>query len=383
MTRRRQLLAVLLILLATVPALWSRRDGQAAAQVLPAHLSDREFWRLVSDLSERGGYFRSDNLISNEREFQHVIPELTRRVSPGGVYVGVGPDQNFTYIVALRPRMAFVVDIRRQNLLLHLLYKAIIEQSSDRADFLSRLFSRKRPDQVSRDSTAKELFAAYEPVAPTDDRYTSNLRGVFDRLQKHHKFTLTPEDVHAIEYVYSAFYTAGPDLRYSFPRGFGGQWFPSYAELMTETDGDGAELSYLASESRFQTLKRYEEANLLVPVVGDFGGDRALRQLGDYLRDHGASVSAFYTSNVEQYLFQGDGWKRFFDNVASMPIDAHGTFIRAFFNRGYGFQRGFPDTQSATLLDSIGALLADVKAGRIQSYYDIIEHSTSVEGVIR
>ncbi|MGE5245177.1 MAG: hypothetical protein ACM3SQ_13185 [Betaproteobacteria bacterium] len=380
--RSRRLLAVLLIVLAAAAALWSRRDGQAASQTLPTHLSDRDFWRLVSDLSERGGYFRSDNLISNERQFQHVIPELTRRLPPGGVYVGVGPDQNFTYIVALRPRMAFVVDIRRQNMLLHLLYKAIIEQSKDRADFLSRLFSRPHPGTLSRASTAQELFAAYESVAPTDERYKSNLRSVLDRLEKHHKFPLTPEDVHGIEYVYSAFYTAGPDLRYSFPRGFGARWFPSYAELMTETDSDGAQLSYLASEPRFQTLKRYEESNLLVPVVGDFGGEKALRRVGDYLREHGASVSAFYTSNVEQYLFQSDGWKRFFDNVASMPIDDHGTFIRSFFNRGYGFQRGFPDARSTTLLDSIGGLLADVKAGRIQSYYDVIEHSTPSEGVV-
>ncbi len=383
MTRRRSILAVLLVLLAVTAALWSRREGQAAGETLPNRLSDRVYWRLVSDLSERGGYFRSDNLISNEREFQHVIPELTRRVLPGGVYVGVGPDQNFTYIVALRPRMAFIVDVRRQNMLLHLLYKAIIEQSSDRVEFLSRLFSRRRPDKVGRASSAQDLLAAFDTVAPTDDRYRSNLRNVLDRLQKHHKFALMPEDVHSIEYVYSAFYTAGPDLRYSFPRGFGGRWFPSYAELMTETDAHGEQLSYLASEGRFQTLKAYEEANLLVPVVGDFGGEKALRRVGDYLREHGASVSAFYTSNVEQYLFQSDGWRRFFENIAAMPVDEHGTFIRAFFNRGYGFQRGFPDARSATLLDSIPGLLADVKAGRIQSYYDVIEHSSPSEGVVR
>jgi hypothetical protein len=39
-----------------------------------------------------------------------------------GVYVGVGPYQNFTYISALDPDIAFVVDIRRKNLLHHLLY---------------------------------------------------------------------------------------------------------------------------------------------------------------------------------------------------------------------------------------------------------------------
>ena len=69
-----------------------------------------------------------------------------------------------------------------------------------------------------------------------------------------------------------------------------------------ETDAAGVEHSYLADEANFQTLRNYEVNNLLVPLVGDFGGNKALRTLGQYLRDHGATVTLFYTSNVEQYL---------------------------------------------------------------------------------
>src|SRR5262245_13142850 len=94
---------------------------------LPDRLSDSEFWTLISESSEPGGYFRSDNFVSNESAFQHVIPVLKKRIKPGGVYVGVGPEQNFTYVAALGPKLAFVVDIRRQNMLLHLMYKALFE----------------------------------------------------------------------------------------------------------------------------------------------------------------------------------------------------------------------------------------------------------------
>src|SRR5438132_6263889 len=94
---------------------------------LPARINDQTFWHLVVDLSEAGGFFRSDNLVSNETTFQHVIPELRKRTRAGGVYLGVGPDQNFTYITAMRPKMAFIIDVRRQNMILHLMYKAIIE----------------------------------------------------------------------------------------------------------------------------------------------------------------------------------------------------------------------------------------------------------------
>src|SRR2546427_12176095 len=112
---------------------------------------------MIDEFSEPGGLFRSDNFVSNETTYQEVIPELKKHSSPTGVYLGVGPDQNFTYITALRPRMAFIVDIRRQNMIHHLLFKAMVEMSDDRADFLSRLFSRPRPAGLDKSSTPRPL----------------------------------------------------------------------------------------------------------------------------------------------------------------------------------------------------------------------------------
>ena len=121
-----------------------------AADTLPSQLSDQEFWKLSSESSEPDGTFRSDNLLSNELYFQYVIPPLNETAKPGRVYMGVGPEQNFTYIAALKPKMVFIVDIRRGNLDLQLMYKALFELSPTRADFLSRLFSRRLPDSVTR-----------------------------------------------------------------------------------------------------------------------------------------------------------------------------------------------------------------------------------------
>jgi len=156
LARHRFSLFAVALLLLLVAALFAPRV-HVASDTLPKQLSDRAFWQMIVDFSERGGFFRSDNLISNESTFQQVIPELKQHAT-GGVYVGVGPDQNFTYITALQPRIAFVIDIRRQNMLLHLMYKAIIEMSEDRADFLSRLFSRPRPSHFDRASMPQALF---------------------------------------------------------------------------------------------------------------------------------------------------------------------------------------------------------------------------------
>jgi hypothetical protein len=366
-----------LVLLLLLAALCVSPRVTPTVDTLPAQLTDEAFWTLVGDLSEEGGYFRSDNLISNEDAFQQVIPTLRQRLSPGGVYVGVGPDQNFTYLVAVQPRMAFIVDIRRQNMLLHLMYKALVELSPDRVELLSRLFSRPRPADAAAAWSAHALFEAFGGETPREDLYRANLAAIEDRLLRAHRFTLSSDDLAAIQYVYRAFYAGGPDLRYSYPRQFGGaRMFPSYAELMMETDGDGEPHSYLASETNYQVLRTYELKNLVVPVVGDFGGGKALRSIGGYLKAHGATVSLFYTSNVEQYLFQSSAWRRFFDNVGRLPVDDNSAMLRSFFNAGYPYAgRTTRIGRSSMLIDSIPGLLGAVRSGRVQSYYDLIDRA--------
>src|SRR4029079_17735778 len=161
----------------------------AAAQ-LPARLTDAEFWTLVTDLSEPGGTFRSENLLSNEARFQFVIPDLVDGIRPGGVYLGVGPEQNFTYIAAVKPSIAFIVDIRRGNLDLHLMYKALFELSSDRAYFVSRLFSRPRPEGLKSASTAEDIFDAYARAQPSEALYRENLKAIERLLVEKHGFAL-------------------------------------------------------------------------------------------------------------------------------------------------------------------------------------------------
>jgi hypothetical protein len=375
---RRHFVAHFVAVATLIAAVWvGPRVHVSSGEALPARLSDRAFWKMIGDFSEPGGYFRSDNLISNESTYQQVIPELRNRTAAGGVYIGVGPDQNFTYVTALKPRIAFIVDIRRQNLLLHLLYKSLIEMSDDRADLLSRLFSRKRPAGLTRTSSPQALFEAYH-AAPADEAlFQKNLRGIVDRLTRHHGFSLFPQDRQSIEYVFRSFYTGGPDVRYSFPRQFGGRWFPSYAELMTETDDMGVNHSYLANDQNYQALREMERNNLIVPVTGDFGGGKAIRAVGQYVKDHRATVTFFYTSNVEQYLFQSDAWQKFFGNVAALPFDENSIFIRAFFNMGFRYPppNVNGNVQSATMLEPMADAVAAFRDGRIQTYYDVIERS--------
>jgi hypothetical protein len=361
----------------SVAALYLVPPSDAPTRTLPEGFSDAEFWNVIDDFSEPGGYFRSDNLVSNESTFQYVIPELTTRTKPGGVYLGVGPDQNFTYIVALRPKLAFITDIRRNNMLLHLMYKALIELSDNRVEFLSKLFSQAIPAKLAKDITTEDLFRIFSAGTKDPELEQQNLRLVLQQLQEHHNFPLTVDDTRNIEYIHRAFGDSGPQIRYSYPNQYGRR-FPSYAELMQEEDEEGERHSYMASEENFQLLKKLQIENRIIPVVGDFAGERALRSVGRFLREHGATVTAFYTSNVEFYLFQSDDWRKFLTNVSNMPMDGDSLFIRAYFNtygRLYNQTFAGPATRSVTLLDNMSGLVAAFEAKQIRTYYDVVQRS--------
>ena len=258
-TKRCLLIATFILAVGLNGLTWVS-GGRVFAETIPAELSNEQFWKISSESSEADGEFRSENLLSNEYGFQYVLTELNRVVKPGRVYMGVGPEQNFTYIAATKPKMVFILDIRRGNLDLQLMYKALFEMSADRAEFVSRLFARKRPEGLGKQSSADEIFDAYAKVQPSEVLYTENLKAILDHLTQKHGFALSDKDRSGIEYVYGNFYRFGPDINYNSAQGgFGGGGNRvTYAELMTAGDDRGEPHSYLANEQNFAFLKELE-----------------------------------------------------------------------------------------------------------------------------
>lgn len=321
--RRRDATILLALVLSSAFAGHAGCESDARRGTLPTKLSDNEFWRLSTEFSEAPGVFaHSDNLVSNEIQFVHTIRILR---SNGGVYVGVGPEQNFSYIARLRPGMAFIIDIRQENRNLHLLYKALFEVSADRADFVSRLFSRRRPANVGATTTVQTLFEEYEGAKPDDRLREANARMVRERLLDTHRFPLSPSDLAGIDHALHAFYSDGPDIHYGRLRPNDSPG-PSYRLLMTATDVSGQHRSYLASEEDFAYVKDLHARNMIVPVVGDFAGPRAISRVGGYVRKHSGTVSAFYASNVEVYLNRQQ-MQTFCGNLAALPYDSRTRFV--------------------------------------------------------
>ncbi len=349
---------------AAAPAAAPKAPAAAPAKpTLPDRLSDDEFWKLSTQFSEPDGSFRSDNLLSNEVWLQYVIPDLLNVAKQGRVYMGVGPEQNFTYITALKPQMAVIVDIRRGNLDLHLMYKAIFETSADRPEFLSKLFARKRPAGLTASTNVHDLFDAYANVTPDEAYGKQTFDAMVDYLKTKRHFQLAQQDVDGMLFVYQFFEQYGPDLTYWMSGGFGGgrgggfgRNSPTYADLMQNTDAAGTLRSYLATEENFNFMKQLETRNMLLPVVGNFAGPKALRAVAAWLKEHNAVVSAFYLSNVEQYLNMDGIWNDFCANAATLPVDDTSQFIRSY--RGGG---GGPGYGGGSLTQGIFPMTEDLK----------------------
>jgi len=333
-------------------------------------ITDAEYWRLVTVLSEPGGAF-SQQLMSNEDSAQVVVPALQAAVAPGGVYIGVGSEQNFTYVAALRPRLAFVVDIRRENMLEMLMYRALFEVCADRADFISSLFARPRPAGVTPAMSAADLFARVAAVAPQREAFDANVRRVLDTLTRTHGWPLPDADTSAIADMMNTFRTAGPDSL----KGWGDRTNATFAQLMAATDLAGREQGFLASEDRYRTVRDLQRRNLIVPVVGDFAGDHALAGLAQYLKERRATVAAFYVSNVERYLFeQGPHGQQFYTNVAALPLAPGSVFIRSVtrdISQRLGIVLPAGTSKWWTFVTPIQDCLDGIAQGRIRTYAQI------------
>jgi hypothetical protein len=326
---------------------------------LPDKLTDAEFWKLASDISEPGGYFRiTDNYTSNEREVGTVFTLLRETGVKGGVYLGVGPEQNFTYIASIRPSMAFIIDIRRQAAIQHLMFKAVFELSKDRADFISLLFSRPRPAGLDPSTSIQKMWDTYWTVGTDQAMATRTHAALLKHLTETRKFALNADETAMLQAVFGAFTAYGPSIS---TRGSGGNGV-TFADLTGwSLDGTGQPQSFLSTEENFRTVKALHDKNLLVPITGDFGGPKAIRAIGAWLQKQGGTVSGFYVSNVEQYLFMDGKAGAFYENVATLPLSETSVFIRP-----YSLRRG--GGTSPQPLCGISGFLAAASAGRIYSY---------------
>ncbi len=371
--------AVVLILAALGPlACGERQRGQpsVADHVLARRdqESSTEFARLIDRLSERGRYFDTDNLITNESSYLHVMGKLAELGVTGGGYIGVGPEQNFSYVAQVKPSIAFMIDIRRDNLLHHLLHKALFEIAENRIQYLCLWLGRPFPDGDSLAQASLPQMVEY-----IDRARTSAVAAVQARTRVRDKILtfglqFSAEDFATIDRFHQTFIAEGLSLRFRSHGRPPSPEYPTLRQLLLETDLEGNLAHYLSSDEGFDLLKTMQENDLIVPVVGDLAGDHALAEIGDYLRERRERVSVVYTSNVEYYLVRDGGLDTFIDNLRRLPRDESTVIIRSYFNNGASTEHPQQVTgyASAQLLQNVDSLIAEYAAGRVRSYWDLV-----------
>jgi hypothetical protein len=326
---------------------------------------DTSFASLVARLSEPGGFFDTDNLVSNEQSYLHPLGSLRELGTSGGAYLGVGPDQNFAYILAVRPTIALIVDIRRDNMLQQLLFKDLFLRARNRLEYLCLLFARPVPAQLAswNERPLEDLLAYIDSTRASTPRSLDLRRfGV----------PLDSQDVAKIAQMHREFVASGLDLRLTTFNRPVRLDYPTYRELLLEKDLDGRQAGYLVHEAGFRELQRMQRENRIVPVVGDLSGTRAMGAIARLLEERGLAVSAFYTSNVEQYLLRNGSFAAFARNVRALRHDAKSVLIRSYFPNRRPHPAQVPGYNTVQVVQTFATFLAGMDAGGYTSYFDLV-----------
>jgi hypothetical protein len=329
------------------------------------------FGELVRSLSEPGGDFISDNLISNETSYLQIAGALAAR-KEGGVYLGVGPEQNFAYLALLRPRLAFIVDIRRDNLLQHLYYRFLFEEAESRSHFLALLVGRPYDAATAppKDADIDAVIPHAEKNKPDPVFFAKNLDRAMARMKETWGITLDDKDKRSLARMAQVFFDKQLDLRFELKES-SGRRYPPLRELVAAGDPGGKKRGFLATDEGFRFVQRMEREGRVVPVVGDFSGDGALPAIAAFLKKQDLKVNTFYVSNVEQYLLDPPMWSKWIRNVAALPQGPDAIFVRCYLDQGTKHPKQMEGHRSATVLAKMAEFVEREQKKPSRSFFKI------------
>lgn len=310
------LMATIFLSLVLVFPACASPNPSSNTQNYPQELSNKEFAGLIKTLSEEDPrtYTRT-NMISNEASYQHIFPGVLRLGSGNGVYIGVAPEQNFTYIAKFRPRLAFIVDIQRKNMLEVLMYKALFEKAETPTKFLQLLFARGYKN-------ISDLLDA--PAGIYDAESASAICQVLIENLVEKGIDLSVEDKLKIKEMYFEFAKSGGSIRSDT-----GPMNPTLRDLVYEKNALGECNNFLISQEDYDYVREMHRKNLIIPLVGNFGGDRTLKYLGKWLDGRNLKISEFYVSSVEFHIHNKSHlWPKWLSNIDSLPWADNAIIIR-------------------------------------------------------
>jgi hypothetical protein len=279
-------------------------------------------------------------------------------------------------LAAIRPRVAFILDIRRDNLLQHLMFKALFARSRNRMEYLCRWLGRLPPPDVAAwDSRPIAVLLDWVDRQPANAAFAKTEQEAIVTAAMATGIPLSDQDAATIRRFHAAFVKDGLALRFtSFNRG-PRPYYPTLERLIVEKDPNGRQASYLANEDDWRFVKGLHAADRIIPVVGNFAGPQSLRAIAKELQHSGDKVTAIYTSNVEQYIWRDGSFPQFAENVVALPLDKRGVIIRSYFGAGSGGQphpRAREGYYSTQLVQTLTDFSERRRKGGWTSYWELV-----------
>lgn len=314
----------------------------------------------------------SNYLVSNELGYQNVISHLERYVNHNSIYVGVGPEQNFTYISAIRPSFAFIIDNRKENQLLHYLFRSCFELALSRQDYLSLLFSKPLPVNVNLISI-NDLITHFLHVKSNKALFEKNWDRLYKKIQSYRK-NISIDDLEQIKIMYNHFFQNHLLLRTRNEMTSWEGWpYPSYQDFLLATDHTtGYNFNFLNDDRRFQLIKTMQQNNRIIPITGDLTGNKTLKEIGKFAEGRGKGIGVLYISNAEHVIFQENLFDRFLSNIIKMPKEKHSIMIRSIVNKRGLLHPGFVEGQiMTTVIQNISTFTQLYQDGRYKTYWDV------------
>ncbi len=200
----------------------------------------------------------------------------------GGAYVGVGSDQNFTMMAALRAEYAFLMDIDYRVVDLHRMYEVLVEANETPRALVDAWHAK---NAVSTRARLDEAFAGLDEKARA-----RLLRG----------FATARETVYR------------------------------HLERVIARNRDGQPSTWLSDPEHYAHIRAMYQTDRVRMMPGNLAGDVSLRTVATACKALGVPVHALYMSNAEEYFKYIPA---FVTSIEGLPTDSSSVVLRTIYSK--------------------------------------------------
>jgi hypothetical protein len=258
----------------------------------------------VEDTSAYDGLFPIKHVTSNEWQNGVFVSEVRRR--PGGAFLGLGGEQNYTLIAAGRSQVAFIVDSNPVVIEIHRAYHALHKLAPTRTAFVAYLSGREPPPHQAG-ATMAEIVARVEKQPPLDAaRLLREARG----LVSANEMQALGKMIHG---QFGTLYMAGKPS---------GSFAEHFARMAREPRSPTRFACWLDHDQSYAAVRARIESNAIHLVTGSIAGEQTLRSIAAAARKMGVVFHHVYLSNAPDYVFGSGAGRQLAANLRLLPTNA-------------------------------------------------------------